>query len=136
MDMTMEDFLTYKPVVGDELCIVKTTRIVRASVPSVITTKVDFVGAKYFTVDAYPDYKFHINGKDIHKDANVFPSNYKIYPSQEAYYEELEVVKLLDMIAVATTKACLDNDSAILKTPIDDLKKVCALLRINTTKAL
>lgn len=136
MGMTTEEFLTYKPMVGDQICVVKTTNIIRSTVPSVVLTKVSSVGVKYFTLEAHPSYRFHIDGKKVHKDVNSFPSNYVLYPSKEAYDESIEVLRLIDIIAVATTKGCMDSSSDILKTTIDDLREVCRLLGISTTKAL
>lgn len=131
MTMAMEDFLTYKPLVGDDICVVKVMNTIRATVPVITQTKVASVGQKYFTLEALPNYKFHINGKYAHKDVHSFPSNYKLYPSEDAYNDRIEALKLVDAIAMFTTKACLNKDSAVLNIPISKLKEVCELLGIN-----
>lgn len=132
----MEDFLTYNPTIGDELCLVKTTSIVRASVPIVTLTKVTSVGRKYFTLEACPNYKFYIKGKTIHESANSFPSKYKLYPSEIVYNNQVEILRLVDMIAVATTKRTDSEENSILRIPLSDIQKVCELLNIETTKSL
>lgn len=121
------NFTTYKPKVGDEICVVKTTGTLHADAPTVSLTKVSFVGSKYFNIEAYPSYKFHINGKHIHKDASAFPFNYKLYPSKNAYNEHVESVRLLDLIS----KGLPRNEDAIKEVSVSDLKKVCELLNIN-----
>lgn len=136
MDIDIDDFLKYIPVVGDEFCLVKTTSIVRASAPTAIETKVNSVGRKYFTLEGYPNYKFYIDGKKIHESVKSFPTNYKLYPSKVVYNNEVEALRLIDLICVATKKCSSDSENSILKTPLTDIQKACELLNIKTTKSL
>ena len=131
MTMCMDDFVSYKPQVGDEICVVKRTFAGKED-PVVIATKVNTVGNRYFTTEAYPSYRFSIAGKNLHKDINSFPSNYILYPSVSAYKDRLEVTELLNMIAKRLTNRNRNDSEFLTDLPLADVEKACELLRINT----
>lgn len=133
MTMCMSEFASYKPQVGDEICIVKRTSTGKKE-PVVVATKVDGVGSRYFTTEAYPSYRFSIDGKTLHKDINSFPSNYILYPSVSVYKDKLEVTKILNIIAKQLTKPDMSDSGALTNIPLADIKEVCKLLRIKPYK--
>ena len=130
MTMCMDEFVSYKPQVGDEICVVKRTFAGKED-PVVIATKVVTIGNKYFTTAAYPSYRFSIAGKNLHKDINSFPSNYILYPSVIAYEDRLEVTNLLNVIVKSLTNRSSNDSRLSTDLPLADVEKACELLRIN-----
>ena len=130
MNISMQEFKTYKPSVGDEIYLAKDASPSRKNVvASVEVSVVASVGNKYFTIEAMPQSKFHIDGKEPHEAEKYFPMFLRLYPSEAVYNEQVLGTALLKELSL---KFEYNARKSMETRSIEDIKTACKILGVST----